>query len=69
MATDVTTSGGNGDGSGHGPGIRVQRRFPGTEARAGKFPGPSLIPALEAIQRDAHAPGSERHRVCELGGC
>src|SRR5215217_9605589 len=29
----------------------VQERHPGTEARAGKFPGPSLIPALNAIQR------------------
>jgi NADH:ubiquinone oxidoreductase subunit F (NADH-binding)/NADH:ubiquinone oxidoreductase subunit E len=28
----------------------VQPRYPGTEARAGKFPGPSLIPALNAIQ-------------------
>ena len=26
-------------------------RVPGTEARAGRFPGPSLIPALHAIQR------------------
>ncbi len=33
------------------PGMRVQHRQPGTEARAGKFPGPSLIPALNAIQR------------------
>jgi formate dehydrogenase/NADH-quinone oxidoreductase subunit F len=32
-------------------GLRVQERYPGTEARAGKFPGPSLIPALTAIQR------------------
>ena len=32
-------------------GLRVQQRYPGTEARAGKFPGPSLIPALTAIQR------------------
>jgi formate dehydrogenase beta subunit len=32
-------------------GLRVQPRYPGTEARAGKFPGPSLIPALNAIQR------------------
>ncbi|HEX6695865.1 MAG TPA: NAD(P)H-dependent oxidoreductase subunit E [Solirubrobacteraceae bacterium] len=32
-------------------GLRVQARYPGTEARAGKFPGPSLIPALTAIQR------------------
>jgi NADH:ubiquinone oxidoreductase subunit F (NADH-binding)/NADH:ubiquinone oxidoreductase subunit E len=32
-------------------GLRVQTRYPGTEARAGKFPGPSLIPALTAIQR------------------
>jgi formate dehydrogenase/NADH-quinone oxidoreductase subunit F len=31
--------------------VRVQPRYPGTEARAGKFPGPSLIPALNAIQR------------------
>jgi len=49
MATDVQTTGG--DGNGRGPGMRVQPRFPGTEARAGKFPGPSLTPALEAIQR------------------
>jgi NADH:ubiquinone oxidoreductase subunit F (NADH-binding) len=27
-----------------------QRRVPGVEARAGKFPGPSLVPALNAIQ-------------------
>ena len=33
-------------------GIRVQHRPPGTEARAGKFPGPSLIPVLTAIQRE-----------------
>jgi NADH:ubiquinone oxidoreductase subunit F (NADH-binding)/NADH:ubiquinone oxidoreductase subunit E len=32
--------------------MRVQSRPPGTEARAGKFPGPSLIPALMAIQRE-----------------
>jgi formate dehydrogenase beta subunit len=31
--------------------MRVQPRYPGTEARAGKFPGPSLVPALTAIQR------------------
>jgi formate dehydrogenase beta subunit len=31
--------------------VRVQARYPGTEARAGKFPGPSLIGALNAIQR------------------
>ena len=30
----------------------VQGKMPGVEARAGKFPGPSLIPALNAIQRD-----------------
>src|SRR6516225_912133 len=29
---------------------RAQERVPGVEARAGKFPGPSLIPALQAIQ-------------------
>ena len=28
-------------------------RVPGAEARAGKFPGPSLIPALNAIQERA----------------
>ncbi len=28
----------------------AQARIPGVEARAGKFPGPSLIPALNAIQ-------------------
>jgi len=28
----------------------VQPRVPGVEARAGRFPGPSLIPALQAIQ-------------------
>ncbi|HYM58766.1 MAG TPA: NAD(P)H-dependent oxidoreductase subunit E, partial [Solirubrobacteraceae bacterium] len=38
---------GNGD-----VGLRVQPRVPGTEARDGKFPGPSLIPALYAIQRE-----------------
>ena len=27
-------------------------RVPGVEARAGKFPGPSLVPALHAIQRE-----------------
>jgi formate dehydrogenase beta subunit len=48
MAADVTTTGGDGNGR---PGLRVQARYPGTEARAGKFPGPSLIPALTAIQR------------------
>jgi formate dehydrogenase/NADH-quinone oxidoreductase subunit F len=30
----------------------VNGRFPGREARAGKFPGPSLIPSLHAIQRE-----------------
>ena len=29
---------------------KAQARAPGVEARAGKFPGPSLIPALNAIQ-------------------
>ena len=28
------------------------QRVPGVEARAGKFPGPSLIPALHEIQRE-----------------
>jgi NADH:ubiquinone oxidoreductase subunit F (NADH-binding)/NADH:ubiquinone oxidoreductase subunit E len=32
--------------------MRVQSRPPGTEARAGKFPGPSLMPALMGIQRE-----------------
>src|SRR3954447_3829216 len=49
MATEATT--GDAGGNGHRPGLPVQPRFPGTEARAGKFPGPSLIPALTAIQR------------------
>ena len=49
MATEATT--GDGSGNGRAPGLPVQPRFPGTEARAGKFPGPSLIPALNAIQR------------------
>src|SRR5690349_8525226 len=50
MATEVTT-GGDGNSDGRGVGLRIQPRYPGTEARAGKFPGPSLIPALNAIQR------------------
>ncbi len=29
---------------------RARAWMPGVEARAGKFPGPSLIPALQAIQ-------------------
>ena len=32
--------------------MRVQPRIPGTEARDGKFPGPSLMPALTALQRE-----------------
>src|SRR5438046_3122333 len=32
------------------PMAEAQPRVPGVEARAGKFPGPSLIPALNAIQ-------------------
>jgi NADH:ubiquinone oxidoreductase subunit F (NADH-binding)/NADH:ubiquinone oxidoreductase subunit E len=31
--------------------MAVQPKVPGVEGRAGKFPGPSLIPALTAIQR------------------
>jgi formate dehydrogenase beta subunit len=30
----------------------VNGRVPGREARAGKFDGPSLIPSLNAIQRE-----------------
>jgi formate dehydrogenase beta subunit len=45
----ATANGAGGDGR---VGMRVQPRPPGTEARAGKFPGPSLIPALNAIQRE-----------------
>jgi NADH:ubiquinone oxidoreductase subunit F (NADH-binding)/NADH:ubiquinone oxidoreductase subunit E len=37
---------GNGNGA-----LRVQR-VPGTEARDGRFPGPSLLPALTALQRE-----------------
>jgi formate dehydrogenase beta subunit len=40
-------TGGNGQ-----VGMRVQPRVPGTEARDGKFPGPSLIPFLNEIQRE-----------------
>jgi NADH:ubiquinone oxidoreductase subunit F (NADH-binding)/NADH:ubiquinone oxidoreductase subunit E len=35
-----------------GPQGAVQHSVPGVEARAGKFPGPSLIPKLTAIQRE-----------------
>src|SRR5919107_5555906 len=49
MSTEAST--GDASGNGRGPGLPVQHRHPGTEARAGKFPGPSLIPALNAIQR------------------
>jgi formate dehydrogenase beta subunit len=31
---------------------RAQQPVPGVEARAGKFPGPSLIPKLNALQRE-----------------
>jgi NADH:ubiquinone oxidoreductase subunit F (NADH-binding)/NADH:ubiquinone oxidoreductase subunit E len=50
MATEATTGDAHGNGGGR-TGLPVQPRHPGTEARAGKFPGPSLIPALTAIQR------------------
>ncbi|MEY2532311.1 MAG: formate dehydrogenase beta subunit [bacterium] len=50
MATEATTGDAHGNGRGQ-TGLPVQPRHPGTEARAGKFPGPSLIPALTAIQR------------------
>ena len=30
----------------------ISQRPPGSEARAGRFPGPSLIPDLHAIQRE-----------------
>jgi NADH:ubiquinone oxidoreductase subunit F (NADH-binding)/NADH:ubiquinone oxidoreductase subunit E len=39
-------------GNGHGGAELQARRVPGVEGRAGKFPGPSLIPALNAIQRE-----------------
>jgi formate dehydrogenase beta subunit len=45
-------------------GMRVQARPPGTEARAGKFPGPSLLPALTAIQREHR--WLPREKVVEL---
>jgi formate dehydrogenase beta subunit len=35
-----------------GPNGGVQQAVPGVEARAGRFPGPSLIPKLTAIQRE-----------------
>ncbi|UGS34761.1 NAD(P)H-dependent oxidoreductase subunit E [Capillimicrobium parvum] len=47
MTVETTTTGDDDSR----PGLRVQHKHPGTEARAGKFPGPSLIPALTAIQR------------------
>ena len=38
----------------------VAPRVPGVEARAGKFPGPSLLPALNAIQeREGWLPREE----------
>jgi formate dehydrogenase beta subunit len=55
MATD---NGGNGDRGDmpvvqvEGAGRRTRATAPGVEGRAGKFPGPSLIPALNAIQRE-----------------
>jgi NADH:ubiquinone oxidoreductase subunit F (NADH-binding)/NADH:ubiquinone oxidoreductase subunit E len=39
-------------GNGHGGAELQARLVPGVEGRAGKFPGPSLIPALNAIQRE-----------------
>src|SRR5918911_1312326 len=48
----------------------VQPRYPGTEARAGKFPGPSLIPALNAIQRRCGwLPRDELVTLSCLGRC
>ena len=38
--------------AGNGDVSMRQPRVPGTEARDGKFPGPSLLPALTAIQRE-----------------
>ncbi|MEV4173079.1 NAD(P)H-dependent oxidoreductase subunit E [Nonomuraea sp. NPDC049709] len=43
----------------------VRGRLPGVEARAGKFPGPSLIPALNAIQ--ARLGWLPREELEELG--
>jgi NADH:ubiquinone oxidoreductase subunit F (NADH-binding)/NADH:ubiquinone oxidoreductase subunit E len=51
VASETTTGDAGGNGRVPQAGLPVQPRFPGTEARAGKFPGPSLIPALTAIQR------------------
>ena len=54
----ATDAGGGLMAAGNGPtgtaawACASQPRPPGTEARAGKFPGPSLIPALVAIQRE-----------------
>ncbi len=46
----------NGDGAAHGrrlnTTVTLRPSVPGVEARDGRFPGPSLIPALTAIQRD-----------------
>ena len=48
----MASSNGHGNGRTAGVGLRVQTRVAGTEGRAGKFPGPSLIPLLNAIQAE-----------------
>jgi formate dehydrogenase beta subunit len=48
-AADELASGASGAVTDRAAEVRA-RRVPGVEARAGKFPGPSLIPALNAIQ-------------------
>ena len=62
MATDVTTGGGDGNGA-RPTGMPVQPRFPGTEARAGKFPGPEPDPGAvrdPGASRLAAARGARR---------
>ena len=56
MAETNGTGNGNGDGGAHGrrlhSTVTLPRAVPGVEARDGRFPGPSLLPALTAIQRE-----------------
>ncbi len=55
MAETNGSGNGNGDVSAHGrrlhTTVTLPRAVPGVEARDGRFPGPSLLPALTAIQR------------------
>ncbi len=56
MAETNGSGNGNGDVSAHGrrlhTTVTLRPPVPGVEARDGRFPGPSLLPALTAIQRE-----------------